>query len=293
MLRENDTTGAENSSQRLEARTLRAMSERNAEVFDSLVREWEANVRVKPFMGWALDRLDAWGMERALAQGVGFTGAHLDDYVDRLFKEAKDSIPDLKEVDDPLKAWPAIWNRLKSEPGLAHDALLKVCTLWSTQVLAETDIDWKHGRFADLLAYQPEDDVLNWVCSLNWFCAPEERPGAHRLSPLQLAWLGCHERLCEAFLAAGADPDQSFPASSWPNWTLRKATQDFEGLLKETMDRSDAKTQEKNVSFLSEFALSQRNGLPGVDARLASLIRLQDLNRSLPAVSPTLAKPRF
>lgn len=276
----------------LESRLLRAMAAWNEQAFDGLVQEWEEIQPFKPLMNWGIYHLDAWGVDRALGLGVTFQKEHLEAYFNQLVVDSITQFADVQEQ-DVLRAWPAIWERLKDEPGFADNALLKVCLLWDqgntrTQPLR---IDWGSPAFAGLMAHVPQDGLLSWE-------SPRVTlPITYRVSPLQLAWIGADASLCQALLARGADPNRVCSKGSWPYWTFAKATQDLEGLLRESEFRSPSmarSAQDQFVKDMNGLAKSRRQALPNhSEWALASLSRLVPLDKALPVARPSAPKPRF
>lgn len=276
----------------LEEALLRAMTARNERAFDGLVREWEDVQRAKPLMNWGIYHLDAWGMDRALALGVDFKKEHLEAYFDQAVVDSATQFSGVQEP-DVFRAWPAIWEHLKGEPGFADDALLKVCLLWDSMSLATQSlrVDWRSPVFAGLMAHAPTDGLLSWM-------SPRAAlPGTYRVTPLQLAWIGADASLCQALLAGGADPYQVCPGTSWKGWTFAKATQDLAGLLRETESMSPSQPrpmQDQRVLDLDRLAKGRRQSLPEHrEGALGALIRLVPLEKTLPKASPSVAKLRF
>lgn len=291
-LKQLDKPANHESTLPLEARLLRAMTARNEEGFDALVREWEEYRRLKPLMNWGIYHLDAWGMDRALALDVDFTKEHLEAYFDQAVVDSATQFSQVQES-DVFRAWPAIWEHLKGEPGFADDALLKVCLLWDKMSLPTQSlrVDWRSPVFAGLMAHQPTDGILSWM-------GPRAAlPGTYRVTPLQLAWIGADASLCQALLVGGADPYQVCPGTSWKGWTFAKATQDLAGLLRETESMSPNQvrpTQDQRVLDLNQLAKSRRQSLPKhSEGALEALIRLVPLDKALPAARPSAPKPRF
>lgn len=291
---------APRSTASLEARLLGAMGSGDEQAFAEGVREWEAYQRPRSLMSWGIYHLDEWGMELALRHGAMLSKKNLKAYFAHVAKGSTSS-SSAEEKLEALRTWSAMWENLKSEPGFAHDALLNICSLWSFSPGQPVGMDWTHREFAGVMAYATRESLLNWDST------DPAGQGGFRVSPLMLAWVGADVSLCQALLMAGASPSKPCPSSSWPAWTFEKATRNVSGLLRESMKElgsfpmtaPSAKqarlfSPDPKISTLSGLAKERRDSLPHHrEATLAGLVRWVPLDRSLPAVSPAQARPRF
>lgn len=284
----------------LEARLRRAMAARNEPAFVEAVQEWEAFRRPHSLMSWGIHYLDDWGMFHALRLGAVLTKKNLKAYFDHAVAPSE-SLCSAPKAPDPLKAWPAMWEALKDDPGFAPDALVRICSGWALHPQQPVGVDWTDGRFAGVMAHVPEGGLLNWDSTL------PEGQGRFRVSPLMLAWLGADVALCQALLMAGASPFEPCPSSSWPAWTFEKATRDVSELMRESMREFGGSlvaapgaqpvrmfSTDPKISTLGSIAKERRARLSSnSEAALAGLVRWVPLDRSLPAAAPAGFKPRF
>ncbi len=275
-----------------ESGLVRAMAERDGESFDRLVGAWIEVQPHKPLMNWGVYHFDAWGMGRALAQGVDLKGEHLKAYFDLLVPPVRESAL-IPEGPDLLRVWPALWEHMKDHPRLADTALLLASSL-RLDGPERVEMDWTDRRLEGLFSHVPASGTLTW----EWE-SPREFPFAARrtafcLSALQLAWMAADVPLCKALLAGGASATQEVSASDWPSWTFKKATTQLPSLLAESMHTSvfGEQQQDQKVDFLSRKARTCRR--PSHDEEvLARLVRWVPLNQALPAPTSRGPKPRF
>lgn len=284
----------------LEARLRSAMAARNEQAFVEAVHEWEAYRRPHSLMSWGIYHLNDWGMDRALRLGAVLTKKNLKAYFDHAVATSE-SLCSAQKKPDPLGAWPAMWEDLKSDPGFAHDALLRICSLWALHPQQPVGVDWTDVRFADVMAHVPEGGLLNWDSTM------PEGQGRFSVSPLMLAWVGADVGLCQALLMAGASPFEPYSSSSWPAWTFEKATRDVSGLMRGSMREFGGSlvaapgakqvrmfSTDPKVSALRNLAKERRASLPEHnEAALAGLVRWVPLDKSLPSASSAPFKPRF
>jgi hypothetical protein len=127
----------------------------------------------------------------------------------RGFADALCTAQTVRERRAVWRAWPAVVEVNRSLP-----------RLWSQLWLTLSKVDeWvpEEGR----LLFKPPG-LLESLQSPHRFTL-DKKPDIANLTPLQMAWMSKKPVLCSILIANGASPDEVFPESSWPLWSLKRA----------------------------------------------------------------------
>lgn len=249
----------------------------------------------KGLVDWALLNLDAWGAERVVTSGWGFSVENVPHFLAGVAE---------REAHDPAGAerlltehWPLLWHNLvrtykgypnKADSDYSINAALRAVLLRpadsSHPRIAATRLDMEGGPFA--LEYH--DRLFDWGCKQD--AEKDSRGYSTQLTPLQLAWATQNSALAEVLLRNGATIDSEYAQSGWSFWSLRKAM-DFSDDSLSTCAHGRIFMGDPTKVYRIVRESYQKN--PEAQQKMVWAMRAAHLEFSLPEAQPAVFKPRF